>query len=311
MRGGSLVVGASGFIGQTLWHKLPPDLRHGTYCSYALPELVPLDLRNAEETSQLVRRLSPSIIFQPAAFLNADACEERPEECWAINVEGTRNLARAAREVGAKFVYFSSDYVFDGKAGPYGEDDKPSPINVYGKAKLAAEESIQEILADYLIVRGNVVYGWEPRGKNFVMGLINRLSQGQTMRVPIDQVGSPTYADNMVDAVLELAGSDHSGIYHVAGSEVMDRHKFACIAADVFDLDKSLCLPVSTPELGQRALRPLKAGLCINRVQPLLSTRLLDPGEGLRQMKDQGNGFVAGSHTMNGQNRIQIAGPTT
>ena len=143
------------------------------------------------------------------------------------------------------------------------------------------------------------------------MGLIDRLSQGQSMRVPMDQVGSPTYADNMVTAVLELARSEQRGIFHVAGNEAMDRYTFACLAADVFNLDKSLCLPVSTPELGQKALRPLKAGLRIDRVQPLLSTKLLDPCEGLQQMKDQGKDvFVTGLPTMVGRNHIQNARPT-
>jgi len=293
MRRESLVVGASGFIGRILWHKLSPNGRHGTFCNYALPNLIPLDIRNVEETLQVVRHLSPSTIFQTAALPYADTCEENPEECWSINVRGTENLVRAAREVGARFVYFSSDYVFDGIHGPYSEDHNPCPINVYGKAKLVAEKLIQDQLTNYLIIRINVVYGWERREKNFVMGLINRLSQGQTMKVPIDQVGSPTYADNMVDAVLELANSAHCGIYHVAGYQSMDRYTFACIAADVFNLDKRLCIPVRTKELSQKAARPLRAGLCAHRVQSIVSTKLLGPSEGLALMRNQGNPFLS------------------
>lgn len=126
--------------------KLPPTRRFGTFSSHPVPGLVHLDIRNAEETYQLVREVSPSVIFQPAALPNVDWCEEHPEECWATNVWGTANLVRAARESRAKFVYFSSDYVFDGENGPYTEDDEPRPINVYGEAKLAAESLVQGLL---------------------------------------------------------------------------------------------------------------------------------------------------------------------
>lgn len=214
-----------------------------------------------------------------------------------MNVEGTANLVRAAGEAGARLVYFSSDYVFDGRDGPYTEDDTPNPISVYGEAKLAAERFIQEHLPDHLIVRVTVVYGWERQGKNFVMGLIRRLSQGEMMRVPGDQIGSPTYADNLVAAVLELAAHGQRGVFHVAGSELMDRYTFACLAADTFGLDRAGLLRVTTAELGQRAARPLRAGMKIDKVRSVVRTPLLAPAEGLRCMRDQGNPFAgSGAH---------------
>jgi dTDP-4-dehydrorhamnose reductase len=286
------VVGASGFIGQILWRALPAGRRAGTYCASAVAGLEHLDLRDASQTLAFVGRVAPSVIFQTAALPNVDWCEDHRRECWAMNVEGTANLARAAREVGAKLVYFSTDYVFDGRDGPYAEDDTPNPISVYGEAKLAAERFIQEHLPDHLIVRVTVVYGWERRGKNFVMGLIRRLGHGETIPVPGDQIGSPTYADNLVDVVLDLVSADRRGIYHVAGSEVMDRYTFACLAADTFGLDKAGLLRVTTAELGQRAARPLRAGMRVDKVRSVVTTPLLAPAEGLRRMRDQGNPFA-------------------
>jgi len=268
---------------------------HGTYLRHqhsdSLHHFSRLNIKDPVLTSQLVLQLSPRVVFQPAAMPNADTCEEQPKECWEINVEGTWSLAKASKEVGAKFVYFSSDYVFDGKDGPYTEHDTPNPINVYGKAKLAAEQAIQAELNDFLIIRVNGVYGWERLGKNFIMGLTQKLSNGQTMKVPIDQFGNPTYANNMVDAVLELVKQDQKGLFHVAGCQHLSRHAFAVIAANIFQLDSNFLLPVQTSELQQRALRPLRAGLVSDKVKSLLCKDLLGPEEGLKRMMMEGSPF--------------------
>jgi dTDP-4-dehydrorhamnose reductase len=291
----NLIVGASGFIGQWLWRKLESEKSHGTYLQHPLSDSLhhfsQLDIKDSALVSRLISQLSPSVVFQPAAMPYADTCEEHPKECWAINVEGTRNLAKAAKKVGAKFVYFSSDYVFDGEKGPYTEKDTPNPINVYGKAKLAAEQAIQAELDDFLVIRINGVYGWERLGKNFIMGLTQKLSNGQTMKVPIDQFGNPTYANNMVDVVLELVKENQKGIFHVAGCQHLNRHAFAVIAANIFQLESKFLLPVQTSELQQRAPRPLRAGLLSDKVKSLLGKDLLGPEEGLSRMMMEGSPF--------------------
>lgn len=292
----NVVVGASGFIGQWLWRKLDEGTRHGTYFRHPLPDglaqLSQLDIRDAAQTSKVILELCPKVIFQPAAMPYADTCEEQPKDCWDINVEGTRNLAKAARAVGAKLVYFSSDYVFDGNEGPYTEGDTPNPINMYGKAKLAAEQVIQNELDDFLIIRVNVVYGWERLGKNFIMGLIQKLGNGQTMRVPSDQFGNPTFANNMVDVILGLVKENQKGLFHVAGSQHLDRYAFAKIAANIFQLDPAFLEPVPTVELQQRAPRPLRAGLVSTKVRSVLGEDLVGPAEGLKRMKKEGSPFL-------------------
>jgi dTDP-4-dehydrorhamnose reductase len=288
----NLVVGASGFIGYLLWQKLGLEQCAGTYFSHPVEQLLPLDLRDAAQTLRLVEELAPAVIYQPAAQPNVEWCQQNREACRAMNVDGTANLVTAAKKVGARFVYFSTDYVFDGVDGPYAEDAPPNPISVYGEAKLAAEQLIARELEDYLIIRVTVVYGWERQGKNFIIGLINRLSRGETMNVPVDQVGSPTYADNMLDVVLELVAQERRGIYHVVGSEVMDRYAFARIAAEVFELNPDLLIPLTTAQLGQKAPRPLQAGMLVDKAQAVVSTRLVGPREGLSIMKAMGNPFA-------------------
>jgi dTDP-4-dehydrorhamnose reductase len=282
----NLVVGASGFIGNILHQKLEAT-SVGTFYSHPAHGLTHLDIQDREQVSSCVNAIKPAVIYHPAATPNVDWCEDNPDACNAVNVSGTRNLALAAKKASAKLVFFSTDYVFDGLKGPYSETDKPNPINVYGQAKWAAEQIVAAESANSLIIRITVVYGWEARGKNFVMSLIERLKHGSTVKVPIDQTGSPTFADNMLETVLELVRREAIGTFHVCGERLLDRYAFARLVATTFSLDQSLLIPVSTSELGQRARRPLQAGMRIEKVQSLVSKPLLAPEEGLLIMKDQ------------------------
>ncbi|MBN1980134.1 MAG: SDR family oxidoreductase [Chitinivibrionales bacterium] len=285
--GSFLVIGASGMIGHSIWKKLSPSLRSGTFYNYPRDGLMQLDIRDRNSTHRFIQQMQPTVIFQVAALPNVDWCETHRDECWATNVIGTENLIQAAKEVGAKFVFFSSDYVFDGVNGPYYEEDQPCPINIYGEAKFVAEQRIQNQLTDYLILRVTVVYGWELQRKNFVIRLIQKLRNGESIQVPVDQIGNPTYVDNLSEVILELVQRDQRGIFHVAGSERLSRYAFACLVADVFELDSTKIIPLSTAELHQNAHRPLNAGMCSEKVQSVVSIPLLSPKEGLLCMKKQ------------------------
>ena len=229
-----MVVGASGFVGNVLYELFSNDWKtYGSYHSSPVEGMVRLDMTDVAAVNDVIGAIRPDVIIHPAANPNVEYCEEHAEETRRINVEGSRNVVNAAKEIGAKYVFFSSDYVFDGINGPYAEDDTPNPVSEYGKQKLEVENIIQSTLTDYLIIRITVVYGWERHGKNFVMGLIKNLSDGKTMKVPCDQVGSPTYVNNMAQVVKELIEKDKTGIYHVAGGDIMDRYSFALKAAEI------------------------------------------------------------------------------
>jgi dTDP-4-dehydrorhamnose reductase len=289
-----LIVGASGFIGSTLQSVFGADAV-GTYCSHPVDGLRHLDMRDATAVTRLLAEIQPALVLHPAAQPHVDWCEDHVRESHAINVAGTCNVAAAARAVGARYVFFSTVYVFNGDRGPYQEDAPPEPLNVYGRHKLEAERRIADTLADYLIVRVCGVYGFERLGKNFVMGLLAKGRRGEPMPVPSDQWGNPTYADNLAVAVQELALSSHRGIFHVVGPEYLDRVSFARLACSVFDLDPSLLRPRPTAELGQRARRPLRGGLDAAKARAVLSTALLAPRPGLELMKRrlQAEGMMA------------------
>lgn len=281
------IVGASGFVGRIMFECLSREHEvYGSFYSNPLERLVHLDMTDQKAVKDVLSSLNPDVIIHPAANPNVEYCEDHPMETRQVNIEGSKNLIETAREIGANFVYFSSDYVFDGTNGPYSEDDIPNPINEYGLQKLAVEKLITKSLDNYLIIRITVVYGWERSGKNFVMGLINNLKNGSSMKIPCDQIGSPTYANNMVQAVKELIEADKTGIYHVVGTDVMDRYTFAKNVADIFKLDENLLIPVTTHQLSQKAKRPLKAGMKVDKVQKDVSIRLMTVREGLEDMKN-------------------------
>lgn len=275
-----LVIGASGQVGGALLRAIGPA-GQGTCRTQAVPGLRELDIRNAAEVGSLVSKLHPATIWLCAAMGNADWCERHPEEAYATNVVGAQNAVRAANEVRAKLVYFSTDYIFDGKSGPYREDDLPNPICVYGRQKLLAEHCIALHARDHLIVRTTVVYGWEIQRKNFVCRLLDTLGAGHGMRVPSDQIGSPTYAPHLAEAVRELVARSAHGVYHVVGADRISRSEFAHEAARVFGLDEGLIEPVLTRELDQPAPRPLNAGMCSAKTDPLPGWRA-----GLQAMKE-------------------------
>jgi dTDP-4-dehydrorhamnose reductase len=222
-----------------------------------------------------------------------ERCEEEPALALATNARAPGVVAAACREVGARVLFLSTEYVFDGAAGPYGEGDLTSPVSVYGRTKLEGERRVLAADPRNVAIRTTVVFSHDAAGTNFVMQLLARLSASQRMRVPADQLSSPTYAPDLAEVIALLCGEDlprrlaafapAPQILNVAGPEVLDRHAFAVRAARVLGLPEGLLDPVETAALGQKATRPLRAGLRIDRLHALgLSMRGVD--EALRDL---------------------------
>lgn len=285
----ALVVGASGFVGSYLRAALARRGHEvwGTYHANPAPGLVPLDISDGRAVGALVARLGPEVVFIPAAVPNVDWCETHPVESFRVNVAGLANLLRAGRVCRARPVFFSTEYVFDGTAGPYSETDRPAPLSVYGRQKLAGERMVLAGPPGGLVLRTTVVYGWEARPRNFGQRLLSELREGRRVRVPEDQISSPTYVVDLAEAACRLAERGSSGLYHVAGCQRASRLEFARALAETFGLDGSLLVPVSTAELGQRAARPLKAGLRVDKVGCELGWVPAGFRDGLARMREE------------------------
>lgn len=277
----ALVIGASGQVGREASRALRAAGWDVTGTCHARPGggLVPLDLRDEAATRRLVGAVGPDLCVLSSALTNVDRCEEEPTLAGAMNARAPAVVAEACRKAGARVFFLSTEYVFDGTAGPYREDDPPSPVSVYGATKLQGERNVLAAAAGNLVLRTTVVYSFHPGDKNFAMQLLERLRRGERMRVPADQVSSPTYAADLGGAIAALAGRAAGGVLHAAGPDVLGRHQFAVRAARTLGLDASLLDAVPTATLAQRARRPLSAGLRIDRLRALgLSMRGVDEG---------------------------------
>jgi len=248
---------------------------------------VRLDAANHQEAADWIRSQQADVVFYPAGFTWVDGCERDRAKAFAANRDEPLNLAKAASQTKAKFVYFSTDYVFDGTSGPNAESDPPNPLSVYGEAKLAAERDLMSELGDRaLIVRTSWVFGPERQGKNFAYQLVRSLKSQKPMICPIDQVSNPSYAPDVAHATVSLVEAGAHGLIHVVGPEVMGRVEFAHAIARAFDLDLTLVEGKMTAELGQGAPRPLQGGLKTTRLATLKPGLMRSLGESLADFRD-------------------------
>ncbi len=209
-----------------------------------------------------------SAIYCVGGATDVERCES--EVVWAMDTNCHGPAALAAASTALPFVYFSTEYVFDGNDGPYVESDATNALSVYGRSKLEGERRILDAHPNPLIVRTTVVYGPDRQGKNFLYTLRRMLSLGQTMRVAADQISTPTYNADLARATVELVERGASGLFHISGPEILSRYDFAKLAASVLGLDGTLLLPVSTVALNQCAPRPLNAGLLTDKLRATL-----------------------------------------
>jgi dTDP-4-dehydrorhamnose reductase len=209
------------------------------------------DVRDAEAIERAIARQRPDAILHTAYR------QDTPDE-WAVNVDGSRNVARVARQLGARLVHVSTDVVFDGRLGrPYAESDPPTPLTEYGRSKAAAEEAVRAELPEALVVRTSLIYGGETASKHELA------ARDPAKTFFTNELRSPVQVGDLADALLELAALDVSGPLHVAGADGVSRCEFARLAAgrDV------RCAPAPPT-------RPLDCRLDSSRAQRLLGTRL-------------------------------------
>ncbi len=297
-----LVTGCNGLLGQKLMNCAPADaellgvdLQPEPVVSGAGYQRV--DLGEGEQVLAMVRQFRPDWILNAAAFTDVDGAEENKSLCRRVNVTAVEHLVAACLETGARLLHISTDYVFDGRNGPYGEQDPPNPLGYYGRSKWAGECALQHPSLHAVIARTMVLYGLGQRVRpNFVTWLIAALRKGQSVRIVTDQFGNTTLADELAEALWRMAALECRGLYHVAGSEIVDRYTFAVKIAKIFDLDTDRIQPITTADLAQQAPRPLKSGLLVDKALNELGVRLSDVETGLRRLREQFQPLTAAAH---------------
>lgn len=244
-----LVTGADGLLGSDF-------VRAARHWNHEVVELTQadLDITDAEATWRACVREQPEVVVNCAGYTNVDAAEDDLEEATRVNVDGARYVALAAAEVGASIVYPSTDYIFDGeKQTPYLESDQTRPLSIYGQTKAAGEAATAAANQHYFIVRTAWLFG--ASGRNFVETML-ALGTGQGEVVVVrDQVGCPTYAAHLADALVRLIDTRAYGIHHIAGGGECSWYEFA---EEIFRQAGVSCrlLSMTSAELGRSARRP-------------------------------------------------------
>ena len=251
-----MVVGANGMLGRDML-ALIGDAARGV-------DIDEIDITSLESTERVLRTLKPETVINCAAYTDVDGCETNVETAMQVNGEGVAHLAMASREIGARLVHVSTDYVFDGgKGSPYVEDDAPCPLGVYGESKLAGEMNAA-FNPDHLIVRTQWLYGLH--GKNFVETMLRLALEKDQLAVVDDQIGSPTWTVDLAQAIQALLKNGQRGIYHAANSGFCSWNEFARAIFQESGLPVTV-KPMTTVELNRPARRPLYSTLDCSKLE--------------------------------------------
>jgi len=251
-------------------------------------EYLSSDIKNRDTIKKVVHDYCPDFIIHTAAFTNVDLSEKLREDAWKINVKGVEYIAEAARAIDAHIIHISTDYIFDGKDGPYSENAIPNPVGYYGRTKLASENALRISGTFFTILRTNVLYGIALKSRpDFVRWVINSLDKNDSIRIVKDQINNPTFIDDLVQGINKIIEFRKTGTYNIGGQEFLSRYDFTLRIADYFDLDKNLITPITTAELKQPAKRPLKSGLLILKAETELGYKPHTINESLTAMRKE------------------------
>ncbi|MCA1041608.1 dTDP-4-dehydrorhamnose reductase [Bacillus infantis] len=213
-----------------------------------------VDITNESEVYQYIQRTNPDVIIHCAAYTAVDKAEDDKDTCWNVNVLGTKYITTAAKKVNAKFMYISSDYVFDGKGDePFMEVDKPDPIGYYGLTKYEGEKIVRDLIEDYFIIRISWVFGIN--GHNFISTMLRLSENRQELSVVGDQYGSPTYTFDLARLLIDMIQTEKYGIYHASNEGFCTWAEFA---SEIFQQENKdiIVNSISTEEYPTRAVRP-------------------------------------------------------
>jgi dTDP-4-dehydrorhamnose reductase len=292
-----LVTGSNGLLGQKIVELLSRSNNYNLLLtsrqeqSVFQDEVLPyrqLDVSDKQEVRKVVDEIEPDVIINTAAMTNVDKCETDREAAWRANVVSVENLVQAAKLSGSHLIHISTDYVFDGKNGPYNEIDRPNPVSYYGRTKLASENVIRTSGVSNTIIRTMILYGMGYNVKsNFALWVMKSLTDGKPIRVVDDQMGNPTLADDLAFAIIKVVELGRPGLYHVSGADLVSRYDFAMMLAEVFDLNKKYITAVKTSTLKQPAPRPMKSGFITLKAQTDLDIKMSGMKHGLTVLKNQ------------------------
>tara|TARA_R110002072_G_scaffold200539_11_gene358272 strand:+ start:593 stop:1501 length:909 start_codon:yes stop_codon:yes gene_type:complete len=295
-----LITGSNGLLGQTLVKKLKENQEISVIATskgenrikqksgYRYEEM---DISDEEDVETIFEKYQPDVVINTAAMTNVDACEEQKDACRKLNIDAVEILLKNCEKHDSHLIQLSTDFVFDGKDGPYDELAVPNPISYYGESKYEAEEIIKNSSIPWSIVRTIIIYGLvdDMSRSNIVLWAKEALEKNQTLNIVNDQFRSPTYVGDLADACISIAEQTATGIFHISGKDIMSISDLVKRVAKFFQLDDSTVKEISSDSLNQAAKRPLKTGFILTKAKKLVDYQPHSFEEGLELLNKQLN----------------------
>lgn len=276
-----LITGANGLLGQKLVHLLTKQTDIQTIATargtlrYALPapaQYMSLDITDRNAILEVFEAVKPDAVIHTAAMTQVDDCEQDHEACWLQNVEATRYVGEACEKNKAFLLHLSTDFIFDGLAGPYTEDATPNPLSYYGHSKWEAEKIVQQLACPWAIARTVLVFGIIETASrsNIILWVKKSLEEGKNIKVVDDQWRTPTLAEDLAVGCALIVEKEAQGFFNISGKEMLTPYDMAIATADFFKLDKSLITRTDASGFSQPAARPPKTGFIIDKARQVL-----------------------------------------
>ena len=279
-----LITGSNGFLGQKVIEKCL-DKKDITIFGVSksknrniyLPEenFRQVDITDFEALLNIFNTFGPTHIIHTAAITSVEACEEDQDNCERVNVLTTEKIAEYCNGTGSHLTFISTDFVFDGKDGPYREGDPTAPCNAYGQSKLEAEQRIIQTGCNHAILRTILVYGAiaDKNRSNIVLWGKNKLSQSETISVVNDQWRMPTWVDDLADACILAVEKRAQGVFHISSNQLFSILEIVQQVAKFWKLNPDLIKPISAEAIGQARNRPQKTGFILTKAEEELAFR--------------------------------------
>jgi dTDP-4-dehydrorhamnose reductase len=294
-----LITGVNGLLGQKLLFRLASEqgiqiiaTGRGEDRNSKIPGQYTyrsLNVTDREAVRDFMAEVRPDCVVHTAAMTQVDDCEKDENACRLNNIEAVRFVAEACEPWGTHFIHLSTDFIFDGKSGPYSEIEALSPLSIYGHSKAEAEQIVQKYAGPWTIIRTVLVYGLaaDMSRSNIVLWVKKSLEEGKAIRIVSDQFRTPTLAEDLAEGCVRVALRKATGIYNISGGEYMSVLEMARRIAKYFNLNEGLIESTTTAILAQPAARPLRSGFVIDKAKRDLEYRPHTLEEGITMMMKQ------------------------
>ncbi|TDE12766.1 SDR family oxidoreductase [Dyadobacter psychrotolerans] len=293
-----LITGSNGLLGQKLVELLTGQPDIDTIATASGKNRLPftngyqyheMDITDPLQIDDVIGKTKPDVIIHTAAMTNVDQCEMEKENCWKLNVTAVEHLIASCKKYNVFLEHLSTDFIFDGTAGPYQEEDAPNPVSFYGWSKYAAEKLVTSSDIRWAIARTVLVYGiaHDMSRSNIILWVKKSLEEGKAIKVVTDQFRTPTLAEDLAEGCFLIAKQEAEGIFNISGKDFLTPYEMAVMTADYFGLEKSLITPTDASAFTQPAKRPPRTGFDLKKSRNVLGYEPHTFREGIALLAEQ------------------------